>query len=115
MKTLNRNYLKYIAIVAMLIDHVAELFVTNYPLPYFFMRLIGRLTGATMCFFIAEGCYYTRSKNKYGMRLFIFALLSQLGYTFFHYRTLLTIKILTNWNVIMTFFIGFLILLVYEK
>jgi uncharacterized membrane protein YobD (UPF0266 family) len=99
----------------MLIDHIAELFVADYPAAYFFMRLIGRLTGATMCFFVAEGFYYTHSKYKYGMRLGIFALVSQLAYTFFHYKTLFTVNLFTDWNVIATFFVGFLVLLVYEK
>jgi hypothetical protein len=115
MKSVNRNFLKYIAIAAMLSDHIAELFMTAYPAAYFIMRFIGRLTGATMCFFIAEGFYYTRSKYKYGMRLGVFALISQFAYTFFNNRTIFTINLLTEWNVICTFFIGFLVLLAYEK
>ena len=115
MPSLNRNILKYIAIAAMLSDHVAELFMTDYPAAYFIMRLIGRLTGATMCFFVAEGYYYTRSKYKYGMRLGMFALISQFAYFFFHNRTFSVISLLTEWNVIFTFFIGFLVLLAFDK
>jgi hypothetical protein len=114
MKSINRITLKYIAIVAMLSDHMAMFFVSD-PLIYFIMRLIGRLTAATMCFFIAEGFHYTRSKYKYGMRLGIFALVSQPAYTFFENRTLLTYKLFAHWNVIFTLFIGFCVLLVYEK
>jgi len=114
MKSLNANALKYIAITAMLSDHIAILFVSN-PLIYFFMRLFGRLTGATMCFFIAEGFHYTHSKFKYGMRLAVFALISQSAYTFFDNRTLLTYKLFVNWNVIFTLFMGFCVLLSYEK
>lgn len=115
MKSLNRNILKYIAIVAMLTDHIAESFMKDYPAVYFLMRLIGRLTGPIMCFFIAEGYFYTRSKFKYGMRLGVFALISQFAYTYFHRGTILTISLFTEWNVIFTFFIGFLVLLAYEK
>jgi len=79
------------------------------------MRLIGRLTGAIMCFFIAEGFFYTRSKYKYGLRLGLFALISQIPYVFFQNRTLFTVSLFTEWNVIFTFFIGFLVLLTYEK
>ena len=79
------------------------------------MRLIGRLTGATMCFFIAEGYHYTRSKRKYGTRLGVFALISQIPYTIFHRSTLLTLRFFTDWNVIFTFFFGFLVLLTYEN
>lgn len=112
---MNRNVLKYIAIVAMLSDHIAMLFMNEYPSTYFIMRLVGRLTAAIMCFFIAEGFHYTRSKYNYGMRLGIFALISQFAYTFFENRTLFTYKLFTDWNVIFTFFIGFCVLLVYEK
>ncbi|MDR0292762.1 MAG: conjugal transfer protein TraX [Oscillospiraceae bacterium] len=115
MKTINRNVLKYIAIAAMLSDHIAMLFMADYPPVYFAMRLIGRLTAAIMCFFIAEGFHYTRSRYKYGMRLGIFALISQFAYTFFESGTLFTYRLFTDWNVIFTLFIGFCVLLAYEK
>jgi hypothetical protein len=99
----------------MLSDHTAILFMAEYPLVYSIMRLFGRLTAATMCFFIAEGFYYTRSKYKYGMRLGLFALISQFAYTFFANRTILTYRLFTEWNVIFTLFIGFCVLLTYEK
>jgi len=101
--------------MAMLSDHIAMLFMAEYPPVYFMMRLIGRLTGATMCFFIAEGFHYTRSKKKYGMRLGIFALISQVAYAYCHTGALFTASLFTDWNVIFTFFVGFLILLTYEK
>ena len=115
MKSINRNVLKYIAIAAMLSDHIAALFMAEYPLIYFVMRLIGRLTCAIMCFFVAEGFHYTRSRYQYGLRLGIFAVISQFAYTFFENRTLFTYRLFTDWNVIFTFFIGFLVLLAYEK
>ena len=112
---MNRNVLKYIAIAAMLSDHMAIVFMSDIPLLYGVMRLFGRLTAAIMCFFIAEGFYYTRSKPKYGIRLGVFALLSQFAYTFFENGTLLTYRLFTDWNVIFTLFIGFCVLLSYEK
>jgi len=114
MKSLNANALKYIAIAAMLSDHTARFFMYN-PSIFFIMRLIGRLTAPAMCFFLAEGFHYTRSKYKYGMRLAVFALISQFAYTFFSNRTLLTYKIFVNWNVIFTLFMGFCVLLAYER
>ena len=114
-KSMNRNTLKYIAIVAMLSDHIAMLFMSEYPLIYGSMRLIGRLTAAIMCFFIAEGFHYTRSKYKYGVRLAVFALISQFAYTFFENNDLFTSRLYTDWNVIFTLFIGFCVLFVYEK
>jgi hypothetical protein len=113
-KSLNANALKYIAIAAMLSDHMAVLFKSN-PKIYFFMRLFGRLTASTMCFFIAEGFHYTRSKYRYGIRLAVFALISQFAYTFFDNRTILTYKLFVHWNVIFTLFMGFCVLLAYDK
>ena len=99
----------------MLSDHVALLFLSEYPLIYSIMRFFGRLTAAIMCFFVAEGFYYTHSKYKYGMRLGIFALISQFAYTFFENGTIFTNSLFTEWNVIFTLFIGFCVLLTYEK
>lgn len=96
MRAVNRNVLKYIAIAAMLADHIAKLFLVEYAEAYFIMRLVGRLTGATMCFFIAEGYFHTSSKYKYGMRLGVFALISQIPYTFFQNRTLFTVNLFTD-------------------
>jgi hypothetical protein len=91
------------------------LFMKDYPAVYFIMRFIGRLTAAIMCFFIAEGFYYTRSKYKYGMRLGIFAIISQFAYTYAERGTILTSSLFTDWNVIFTLFVGFCVLLAYEK
>lgn len=79
----NRNELKYIAIIAMLIDHVAWAFVPLNTALGTVMHIIGRLTAPCMCFFIAEGFHYTRNKTKYGIRLFIFALISWIPFHFF--------------------------------
>jgi hypothetical protein len=99
----------------MLSDHVAALFMEASPTVYFFMRLVGRLTAPIMCFFIAEGFCHTRSKTKYGIRLGVFALISQVPYTFFERGTLLTSKLITDWNMIVTLFIGFCALIAYEN
>lgn len=116
-KCLNRNTLKYIAIIAMLLDHIAMLLFTknsNIAL-YSTFRFIGRLTAPIMCYFIAEGFYYTHSRKKYGERLALFAVISQFAYTFAHHKTILTSNLFTDLNVIYTLFIGFLVLVCYEK
>jgi hypothetical protein len=80
---LNRNQLKIIAIIAMLIDHVAwAWFPSTEPLGYI-MHLFGRITAPCMCFFIAQGFEYTRNRFKYGIRLGIFALVSWIPFRFF--------------------------------
>ncbi|WP_300409073.1 TraX family protein [Lagierella sp.] len=74
--------LKYIAIVAMLIDHIATAFVTDYGTVYYIMRLIGRITGPVMFFSAVEGYHHTRNLKKYIIRLALFALISYLPYMY---------------------------------
>lgn len=82
-KVLTGNQIKWIAIFAMLIDHIAWNFVPTYSALGQVMHIIGRITAPTMCFFIAEGYAHTRNIKKYVLRLGIFALVSQLPFTFF--------------------------------
>lgn len=86
MKTqrLNANHLKLIAIVAMTIDHVADLIYPSFPADpiAFGMHMIGRLTAPIMWFFIAEGFYYTKNFAKYLFRMFVFAIVSHFAYCF---------------------------------
>lgn len=80
---LNRNQLKYLVIAAMLIDHIAWAFVPTASLLGQVMHIIGRLTGPTMAYMLAEGYHYTRSVKKYAMRLGIFAVISWLPFSYF--------------------------------
>lgn len=106
---MNRNTLKYLAVIAMTVDHISGFFLTIESPLGLTLRIIGRLTAPIMCYFIAEGFYYTSSKKKYGTRLFIFAVISQFAYSFAHGLENF------NFNMIFTLFLGFLILLTYEK
>ena len=85
---LSANALKYIAIAAMLIDHIAWCFVDTYSFWGQIMHVIGRLTAPIMCYFIAEGYHYTRDVKKYLLRLGVFALISWFPYIFMEYGTL---------------------------
>ncbi len=80
----NANYLKLIAIIAMTIDHAADLIFPGFPAQpvAFGLHFIGRLTAPIMWFFVCEGYYYTRNVKKYMMRMFIFAVISYFAYCF---------------------------------
>lgn len=80
----NANHLKMIAIIAMTIDHVADLLYPGFPSHpiAIVLHLIGRLTAPIMWFFICEGYYYTRDVKKYILRLFVFAVVSHFAYCF---------------------------------
>lgn len=111
-KKFSAETLKYIAIIAMTMDHIAFVFVEPDSLLYFFMRLSGRLTAPIMSFFINEGFIYTKSFKKYLLRLFIFALISQP----FYFMMLFArppenlFEFLTNLNVMFTYCIALTVL-----
>ena len=73
---MNRNQIKYIAAAAMLVDHIAWLFVTPFTPAWQIMHFIGRFTGPTMAVLIAEGYRYTNDVDRYTLRLGLFAVIS---------------------------------------
>ena len=86
--SMNQNQIKYLVIVAMLIDHIAWAFVPTDSVLGQIMHFIGRLTGPTMAYFIVEGYQHTRNVKKYALRLGIFALISWTPYVLFEFGTL---------------------------
>lgn len=81
---LSGNALKLIAIAAMTVDHLTWVIFPGYQTNAGILLLhsIGRLTAPIMCFFIAEGYYYTHDRKRYAARLFLFALISHFAYNF---------------------------------
>ena len=69
-------YLKLIACICMLIDHIGYLFFPQYE----FLRVIGRIAFPIFSYLITEGYTHTSSIRKYSLRLLIFALISQIPY-----------------------------------
>ena len=51
---MNRQQLKWLAIIAMTVDHTAFLLVDQHSLLYYFMRMFGRLTAPIMVFLLTE-------------------------------------------------------------
>lgn len=115
---LSGSTLKIIAIIAMVIDHIG--FGIWYRLPelgylvpetldfetwwsiYRIMRSIGRTAFPIFCFLLVQGFRHTGSHFKYSLRLFAFALISQLP---FRYALL---DLTDSLNVFFTLFIGFI-------
>ena len=107
LQILNRDVIKYIAMFTMLLNHIAQTMLTHGTPLYEVFEDIGYFTAPVMCYFMVEGYEYTRSKMKYGLRLLLFAVISQIPYTLaFHYG---------NLNMIYTLLCCFLILVVMEK
>ena len=112
MKKLNRNQIKYLAIIAMLVDHIGWAFVPTASAAGQLMHFIGRFTGPTMAYFLYEGFLHTRDKRKYGTRLAVFALISWIPFCSFEYgRWCLEVPV----GVLYTLFLGFLAMAYCEK
>lgn len=107
MRILNRDIIKYFAMFTMLLNHIAHIFLPSGSLMKELLLAMGYFTAPTMCYFMVEGYEYTRSKMKYGLRLLVFAMVSQgpfmLAFEF------------GNLNMIYTLFCCFMILVVREK
>ena len=97
---LSQEGLKTIACVAMLIDHIGAVLILGFMENtsvgtnrrfwmelYEILRTVGRLAFPIYCFLLAEGIHHTRNPKKYGLRLAIAAVLSELPYDLaFHWE-----------------------------
>lgn len=131
--------LKIIAIVAMLIDHIGavvfarmlmatgidELDRTNTDVvmnwmsanadvygAYELCRMIGRIAFPIFCFLLVEGFIHTSNAKKYAVRLFAFALISEVPFDLAFKSEVLEFA---SQNVFFTLAIGFVTLMVYKK
>ena len=118
---LSQEGLKLLACVTMLIDHIGATLVLRmlqtmlvrneqyYLLVgiYYTMRIIGRVAFPIYCFLLVEGAYHTRNPKKYGMRLFVGMLLSEIPFDLaFSHRG----NVLFDWSsnsVMLTLLLGF--------
>ena len=80
-KRWSKDVVKYIAMAAMLLNHIAYIFFLPEGILFEIFLNLGYLTAVTMCYFLVEGYQYTHSKKKYLQRLVLFAFLSQIPYS----------------------------------
>ena len=76
-RPLNREMLKGIACITMVLDHIGAVF-----LPWDGLRVIGRVSFPIFCFLLAEGAHYTRKPGRYALRLLGVAVLAELPYDY---------------------------------
>lgn len=117
---LSAYQLKMIAIIAMLIDHIAWAFVPTGTFLGQFMHMIGRITAPIMCYFIAEGFHHTRNVKRYALRLGIFALISHIPFNYFMkgrlpFSSAHGFPFDFQTSVIYTLFLGLISLMVWES
>ena len=123
-KCLSSNSLKMIAVISMIIDHTAVVFLENYlvqgelfrgpasyeTLQFWYqvnrvMRTMGRLAFPIFCYLIAEGFTHTRDSAKYAGRLLIFAAVSEIPFDIAMFGTWFYPR---YQNVYVTLFLGLL-------
>lgn len=104
-KGFSGSSLKIIAMAAMLLDHVAAVFLGSYPTPYYIFRLIGRIAFPVFAFLLAEGFFHTKSLPKYCLRLAVFALISEIPFDLAFSHTMFDWE---SQNVFFTLLIGLL-------
>lgn len=104
---MNSFVLKVIACITMFIDHIGYA-IFNGPS---WFNYIGRIAFPIFAFQISEGYAHTRNIKKYLLRLFIFAIISQIPFMLF-------ISIIHDGfslNVIFTLLFGLISTIVYDK
>ena len=92
---ISADFLKLAALVTMLIDHIGagllEQFLSDGRVRDFLvyqrilgldqlLRVVGRVSFPIFCFLLVEGYIHTKSRRAYALRLFAFALLSELPF-----------------------------------
>lgn len=77
---LSRDSIKMLAMVTMLLNHIANVFLEPSRLLSIILIDIGYFTAPVMCCFLAEGYQYTRSKKRYAARLALFSIVSEIPY-----------------------------------
>lgn len=75
---LSGSALKVIALISMVIDHVALYLMEHGTVLYETMRCIGRIAFPVFAFLIAEGFIHTRSRYRYFFTLLGFAVISEI-------------------------------------
>ena len=102
---LDTDFLKLIAIVSMLADHIGGAFFPTVGV----FRWVGRLAFPIFCYCMTVGLLYTHDINRYLGRLAVFAIVSQPFYILaFHPHDWQIDYNWTNWNIFFTLFLSLL-------
>lgn len=96
---ISQEGLKMIACATMLFDHIGAALI-----PWMGFRIIGRISFPIYCFLMAEGITHTQNPKRYGLRLLIGALLSEVPFDLLFYGRLT----MASQSVMVTLLLGFL-------
>lgn len=118
---LSGSTLKLIAIITMFIDHVGAAVLARVLLQdggsemlykvYYAMRDVGRIAFPIFCFLLVEGFEHTGNRKKYAVRLFAFALISEVPFDLAFSSRILEFG---YQNVFFTLFIGLVTIMAFH-
>lgn len=113
-QVVNRDLLKYIALLLMTLGHWALLLLrwTHNRTLVRFATSAEFFAPPVFFFFIAEGYHYSKDKGKYALRLLIFAIVTQVPNALSDPDGLTPQTLFLRWSVLMTLFLGLCSLLV---
>ena len=107
LRILDGTSLKLIAMISMVFDHVGDIFFPGALC----MRMIGRLAMPLFSFCIAEGYAHTKNKQRYLLRMGVFALVSEIPFDLaFESRVGLG-----HQNIMLSFFLAILALMLFDR
>lgn len=98
---------KLIAIISMFTDHISYVIFDNFS----FLNYIGRLAFPIFAFQISQGYQYTNNYKKYFLKLFVFAIVSQIPFILFT-------SVFSNsfsLNIFFTLLLGLIGIIIYDK
>ena len=117
LQVLNRDMIKYIAIIPMFIGHfVSYIFgekLSDKPLIINFLAASALIAPPIFFSFIADGYKYTRSRKKYALRLFIFACITQIPFMLANKMKFSEFP--DEFNIFFTLFLGLMAIIVWES
>ena len=116
---LDRDMLKFAALIPMTAGHFFAYLNDDSnlsELPLFVWLAIRSAVFAPPVFFfmVAEGCRYTRSRKKYALRLFVFAVITQFPFCLANYGRI-SAEIFEAFNVLFTLLFGVLAIMIYDS
>lgn len=106
MKKFNAFQIKVVLLILMLLDHLWSAFPNVFPS---YIHGITRVVSPMFAYFLVEGFFYTRSRTKYGLRLFGFAIFMETG-NYILNLMLASKHVSVHNNIMATLFIGFVII-----